>query len=135
MIVIVIIILLKANLTLPGIAGLILSIGMAVDSNVVIFERIKEELRVGKTIRTAVDAGFKKGMTTIVDANVTTLIAGAVLFYFGTGTIKGFAVTLLIGLFTSLFTAIVITRLLLKIAVNMEISKNPKMFGMSEVAK
>jgi preprotein translocase subunit SecD len=74
-------------------------------------------------------------MTTIVDANVTTLIAGAVLFYFGTGTIKGFAVTLLIGLFTSLFTAIVITRLLLKIAVRMEISKDPKMYGVTGVTK
>lgn len=135
LIVLGIIIQLKANLTLPGIAGLILSIGMAVDSNVVIFERIKEEIRVGKTIRTAVDTGFKKGMSTIVDANVTTLIAGAVLFYFGTGTIKGFAVTLLIGLFTSLFTAIVITRLLLKIAVKMEISKDPKMFGVTGVVK
>ena len=124
---------LNANLTLPGIAGLILSIGMAVDANVVIFERIKEEIRLGKTTRTAVDSGFKRAMTTIIDANFTTLIAGGVLFYFGTGPIRGFAVTLLIGLFTSLFTALVVTRLLLKIAVKMELSKSPKLYGVGEV--
>lgn len=126
---------LNAKLTLPGIAGLILSIGMAVDSNVVIFERIKEEIKVGKSIRTAVDAGFKRAMSTIIDANVTTLIAALVLFYFGTGTIKGFAVTLLIGLITSLFTAVFVTKYLLRILVKMDITKNPKMFGVMEVKK
>jgi preprotein translocase subunit SecD len=126
---------LNANLTLPGIAGLILSVGMAVDANVVIFERIKEEMQVGKTIRTSVDSGFKRAMSTIVDANVTTLIAGVVLFYFGTGPIRGFAVTLLIGLLTSLFTALVITRLLLKLVVKMDLTRSKKMYGVKEVAR
>jgi preprotein translocase subunit SecD len=135
MIVLGVMIAINANLTLPGIAGLILSIGMAVDSNVVIFERIKEEIRVGKSIRTAVDTGFKRAMATIIDANITTLIAGVVLFYFGTGTIKGFAVTLVIGLVSSLFTSVFITRFLLRTLVKMELSKSPKMYGIMGVAK
>ncbi|HCX03925.1 MAG TPA: protein translocase subunit SecD [Clostridiales bacterium] len=118
-----------AKLTLPGIAGFILSIGMAVDANVIIFERIKEELRVGKTIRTAVDSGFKQAMTTIIDANVTTLIAGLVLYNFGTGTIRGFAVTLLIGLVVSMFTAVFITRFLLRLVIKMDITRSKKLFG------
>ncbi len=120
---------LDAKLTLPGIAGFILSIGMAVDANVIIFERIKEELKIGKTIRTALDSGFKQAMTTIIDANVTTLIAGIVLYNFGTGPIRGFAVTLMIGLVVSMFTAVFITRFILKMVVKMEISKNKKLFG------
>lgn len=120
---------LNATLTLPGVAGLILSIGMAVDANVVIFERIKEELKVGKTLRSAVDAGFKKAITTVLDANITTLIAGLVLFKFGTGPIKGFAVTLMIGLFASLFTAIFITKFILKLVIGMNITKNTKLYG------
>ncbi|WDV47544.1 protein translocase subunit SecD [Clostridiaceae bacterium M8S5] len=122
-------IVMKASLTLPGIAGLILSIGMAVDANVVIFERIKEELRAGKTIRTAVDAGFKRALTTVMDSNITTLIAGIVLFYFGTGPIKGFAVTLVIGIVASLFTAVFITKFLLKIIISLNITKNNKLYG------
>ncbi|MFW2331744.1 MAG: protein translocase subunit SecD [Nitrospinota bacterium] len=95
-----------ATLTLPGIAGVILTIGIAVDANVLIFERIKEELRIGKTIKAAVDSGYSKALLTIVDANATTLIAAVVLFQFGTGPIKGFAVTLTIGILASMFTSI-----------------------------
>jgi len=101
----------QATLTLPGIAGFILTIGMAVDANVIIFERIREELRLGKTPRAAVDAGYDRGTLTILDANVTTLIAALVLFQFGTGPVKGFAVTLSLGVVASMFTALVFTRL------------------------
>jgi len=100
----------RATLTLPGIAGIVLTIGMAVDANVLIFERIREELRLGKTPRAAMEAGFAKAFITILDANVTTLIAAIVLFQFGTGPIKGFAVTLSIGIISSMFTAIVVSR-------------------------
>ena len=100
----------RATLTLPGIAGLILTIGMSVDANVLIFERIKEELRKGKTVRSAIDAGYSKALTTIIDANVTTILAALVLFQFGTGPIKGFAVTLFWGILASMLTAIFITR-------------------------
>lgn len=120
----------KATLTLPGIAGIILSIGMAVDANVIIFERIKEELRVGKTLRAAIDSGFRRAFLAIFDSNITTLIAAAVLFYFGTGPIKGFAVTLSIGILSSMFTAIVVTRYLLKLLVNGSIIKSAKLFGL-----
>jgi preprotein translocase subunit SecD len=101
---------LRATLTLPGIAGLVLTVGMAVDANVLIFERIREELRVGKTPMAAIEAGYSKALLTIMDANVTTLIAALVLLQFGTGPIKGFAVTLSIGIVASMFTAIVVTR-------------------------
>ncbi len=99
-----------ATLTLPGIAGIILTIGMAVDANVLIFERIREEMNLGKTPRAAVDAGYQRATLTIMDANVTTLIAALVLFQFGTGPVKGFAVTLSLGVVASLFTALVLTR-------------------------
>jgi preprotein translocase subunit SecD len=102
---------LRATLTLPGIAGIILTIGMAVDANVLIFERIREELRLGKTIRAALDTGYSKATLTILDANVTTLIAAVVLFQFGTGPVRGFAVTLSLGIVASMFTAILCTRL------------------------
>lgn len=95
--------LIRVNLSLPGIAGIILSIGMAVDANVVIFERIKEELRAGKTVKSAIESGFKRAFTAILDSNVTTLIAAAVLFFLGTGTIVGFATTLGIGVIVSMF--------------------------------
>ncbi len=104
---------LQATLTLPGIAGIVLTIGMAVDANVLIFERIREEMRSGKTPFAAVDAGYKRALTTIIDANVTTLIAAVLLFEFGSGPVKGFAVTLAIGIVTSLFTAFTLTRLLI----------------------
>lgn len=102
----------RATLTLPGIAGILLTIGMAVDANVLIFERTREELRTGKTPRAAIDSGYAKALVTILDANITTLIAALFLFQFGTGPIKGFAVTLTIGLIASLFTAIICTRVL-----------------------
>ncbi len=101
---------LQATLTLPGIAGIVLTVGMAVDANVLIFERIREEIRVGSTPQASIYAGYEKALSTIVDANITTLIAAVVLFSFGTGPIKGFAVTLFIGILTSMFTAIVGTR-------------------------
>ena len=101
----------QATLTLPGIAGIILTIGMAVDANVLIFERIREELRIGKTPRAAVDSGYDRATLTILDANVTTLIAALVLFQFGTGPVKGFAVTLSLGVIASLFTALILTRM------------------------
>lgn len=106
---------LNATLTLPGIAGIVLTIGMAVDANVIIFERIREELRVGKTPMAALDGGFSKAFLPIMDANVTTLIAALVLFEFGTGPVKGFAVTLSIGILSSLFTALFISRLIFDI--------------------
>ncbi len=102
---------LQATLTLPGIAGIILTIGMAVDANVLIFERIREEMSLGKTQRAAVNAGYSRATLTILDANVTTLIAALVLFQFGTGPIKGFAVTLSLGVLASLFTALILARL------------------------
>ena len=102
----------QATLTLPGIAGIILTIGMAVDANVLIFERIREELRLGKTPRAALEAGYSRATLTILDANVTTLIAALVLFQFGTGPVKGFAVTLSLGVVSSLFTALILTRAL-----------------------
>ncbi|MCZ6636655.1 MAG: SecD/SecF family protein translocase subunit, partial [Alphaproteobacteria bacterium] len=103
---------LQATLTLPGIAGIVLTIGMAVDANVLIFERIREEVLSGRTPLSAVDAGYKRALTTIIDANLTTFIAARILFYFGTGPVKGFAVTLSIGLMTSMFTAVMVTRLM-----------------------
>jgi preprotein translocase subunit SecD len=102
----------KATLTLPGIAGIVLTVGMAVDANVLIFERIREELRIGRSPRAALDAGYEKAKLTIIDANVTTLIAALVLFQFGTGPVKGFAVTLSVGIIASLFTAVVVSRLI-----------------------
>lgn len=102
---------LQATLTLPGIAGIVLTVGMAVDANVLIFDRIREELRAGRSVISAIDAGYSGAMSTIVDSNLTTLIAAFILFSFGTGPIKGFSVTLGIGIITSFFTAIMVTRL------------------------
>lgn len=120
---------LDATLTLPGVAGIILSIGMAVDANVLIFEHFKEEFRLGKSIRFAMDAGFKRAFTTILDSNTTTIIAAAVLFFFGTGTIRGFAITLGLGVVLSMFTAITLTQYLLKLLVNSNIFKSPSVYG------
>jgi len=97
-------------LTLPGVAGIVLTIGMAVDANVLVFERIREELRTGKTVRASIDAGYGRAFRTILDANVTTLLTALVLYQFGTGPIRGFAVTLSIGIVVSMFTALVVTR-------------------------
>lgn len=107
----------QATLTLPGIAGLILTVGMAVDSNVLIFERIREELRLGKTVRSAVEQGFGKAFMTILDCNVTTLVAAFFLFSYGTGPVKGFAVTLTIGLLASMFTAVFVSRQLFELVI------------------
>jgi preprotein translocase subunit SecD len=103
---------LQATLTLPGIAGIILTIGMAVDANVIIFERIREELTLGRTPYSAVDAGFSRATLTILDANVTTLIAAVVLMQFGTGPVRGFAVTLSLGVVASMFTALILARMI-----------------------
>lgn len=105
----------EATLTLPGIAGLVLTVGMAVDANVIIFERIREELRSGRAVRAAINTGFSKATWTVLDANITTLITAIILFQYGTGPIKGFAVTLSIGIVTSVFAALVVTRLLFQI--------------------
>lgn len=110
------------NLTLTGIAGIVLSIGMAVDANVVIFERMKEELLLGKSAKNAIRSGYKRAFQAILDANVTTIIACAVLYFLGSGTIKGFATTLFIGVIISLFTALVVTRVLLNLGVSMGVT-------------
>ncbi len=122
---------LHINLTLPGIAGIILSIGMAVDANVVIFERIKEELRLGKTVRSAVDAGFNRALTAVIDSNITTIISAVILWWLGTGTIKGFGITLFIGIVVSMFSAIFITKFLLKQMIGMNV-KNLWLYGVSK---
>ena len=122
---------LGATLTLPGIAGIILSIGMAVDANVLIFERFKEEIRKGKTLRSAMGSGFSRAIITILDSNITTLMAAAILFYLGTGPIKGFAVTLSLGTLLSMFTAVTVTKFLLQFLIFSNFTKNPAWFGIS----
>lgn len=119
------------TLTLPGIAGIILSIGMAVDANVIIFSRIKEEIGTGKTLKASVKSGFKKATSAILDGNATTLIAALVLYFMGTGTIKGFAVTLMVGIVISMFTALVMTRVLLYSVVALGI-KNKNLYGIDK---
>lgn len=127
-------VLFKVNLSLPAIAGIFLTIGMAVDANVVIFERIKEELNAGKSVKAAVKAGFNRAFTAIIDSNVTTLIAAVVLWYFGTGAIQGFAVTLFLGVVISLITALLITKVLLNALVGMGVT-NIKLFGAKSADK
>jgi preprotein translocase subunit SecD len=122
-------ILIGAKLTLPGIAGLILSIGMAVDANILIFERIREEILVGKTVRVSIDAGFKRALKSILDSNITTLIAGAVLYFYGTGPIKGFGVTLTIGIVASMITAVFFTKYVLRLMAVITGGKNLKLYG------
>lgn len=122
-------ILLKSTLTLPGIAGLLLSVGIAVDANIIIYERLKEELRAGKTLMAAIDAGFSRAFWTIFDSNLTTALAAIVLFYFGSGTIRGFAVTLVIGIVLSMFTAITFTRWMLKFTAGSGLITNTKWYG------
>lgn len=113
----------NVTLTLPGIAGVILSVGMAVDANVIIFERFKEEVSSGKTMRSAVKTSFSRALPAILDGNVTTLIAAAILYFMGTGTIKGFSITLIIGIVLSMFTAVVITRLIIMGIIGLGINK------------
>ncbi len=124
----------EITLTLPGIAGIILSIGMAVDANVIIFARIREEIAVGKTVTSAVDIGFKKALSAIVDGNITTLIAAAVLGVLGSGTIKGFASTLALGIILSMFTALVITKLIMKAFLALG-AKSEKLYGVAKTPK
>jgi preprotein translocase subunit SecD len=104
--------LLGASLTLPGIAGIVLTVGMSVDANVLIYERVREEVRLGRTPISALDAGYDRAMSSIVDGNLTTLISGIILFALGSGPIRGFAVTLSLGIIVSMFTAIMLTRLI-----------------------
>ena len=118
----------NVTLTLPGIAGIILSVGMAVDANVIIFERIKDESRSGKSINAAIDAGFKRAMGTIIDSNVTTLIAGFVLFFMGSGSVQGFAVTLILGIIVSLLTAVIITKHLTKLVIGTHLFGSGKFY-------
>lgn len=124
---------LNVTLTLPGIAGLILSVGMAVDANVIIFERIKDEVAQGRSYKTAIRSGFKRAMGTIMDSNITTLIAGFVLFFMGSGSVQGFAVTLILGIFISLFTAVFITRWLTRLVIEAKLFNNQKILGIKEV--
>jgi len=119
----------NATLTLAGIAGFLLTVGMAVDANVLIFERIKEELRTGKSIRSSVDAGFHRALSSILDSNITTIIAALVLYTIGTGAVKGFALTLMIGIVISVFTALTSTKFLLKLAVEMGLLSKTSHFG------
>jgi preprotein translocase subunit SecD len=128
-----ILVVIRGVLTLPGLAGLILSFGMAVDANVIIFERIKDELRGGKRVRAAVDAGFHRAFTAILDSNVTTLIAAAVLLVFGTGPVRGFAVTLSLGVLISMFTALIVTRMLIDWKIERDPDRYAKSFGFKEV--
>lgn len=125
---------LNASLTLPGLAGIVLSIGMAVDANVIIFTRIKEEIGAGSTVKNAIDAGFNKALSAILDSNITTLIASVVLYIMGTGTIKGFALTLGIGIVLSMFTALFVTKNLLKAVYTLGL-KNPKLYGSKKDSK
>ena len=120
----------KATITLPVIAAFLLSIGMAVDANVIIFERIKEELHACKTLRVAVEAGFKKAFATIFDSNITTLLAAVILIAFGSGSVRGFAVTLTIGILASMFTAITFTHFMLTNLVSSNLVRNPKLYGL-----
>jgi preprotein translocase subunit SecD len=107
-----------ATLTLPGIAGIVLTIGMAVDANVLIFERIREEMATGKTVKASIDSGFSRAYSAIIDSNITTFFTGIILYQFGTGPIQGFALTLMIGIAATLFGALVISRLVLDVLVS-----------------
>jgi protein-export membrane protein SecD len=124
--------LIPVTLTLAGIAGFVLSVGMAVDANILIFERTKEELRLGKTLTAAVEAGFARAWNSILDSNVSSLITAGILYAFGSPTIKGFALVLIIGVLTSMFTAITVTRTVLRAIVHREISRQARLWGVGE---
>lgn len=119
-------------MTLPGIAGIILSIGMAVDGNVIIFHRVREEIKNGKTIRVSAVSGFKRALGTIIDSHITTIIAGIVLYQLGTGSVKGFAMTLMIGILTSLFTAVVVTQVFVDVVAESKMFSRNRYFGIKE---
>ena len=123
-----------ATLTLPGIAGVVISIGMAVDANVLIFERIRDEIRAGKAMRGAIASGFTKAVRTVIDSNATTLIATLALYWFGTGPVRGFAITLTLGILVSLFTAVFVTRTLVEIVGNSKLGKNLPLLNLHEKA-
>ncbi|MNS90379.1 preprotein translocase subunit SecD [compost metagenome] len=127
--------LIPVTLTVPGIAGFILSLGMAVDANILIFERTKEELKQGRTLYPAIETGFKRAFSAIVDSNVTTLLSCAILFYFGTGLVKGFALTLAIGVVVSMFTAITASRSLLHTVLEAKRMQTPTLFGVKVTSK
>jgi preprotein translocase subunit SecD len=114
----------SATLTLPGIAGIMITIGVAVDANVLINERVREELAGGKTLRAAIDAGYKRAWTAIIDAHVTSFLTGVILYQFGTGSVQGFAMTLMIGIAASLFSSIVITHVIINIMLNKGVNPN-----------
>ena len=114
----------SATLTLPGIAGIVLTLGIAVDANVLINERVREELAGGKTLRAAIDAGYARAFTAILDSNVTTFLTGVILYQFGTGPIQGFALTLMIGIVASMFSAIIITRVIFNLMMNKGLNPN-----------
>jgi preprotein translocase subunit SecD len=126
-----------ATLTLSGIAGFLISAGMALDANVLIFERMKEELKAGKTVKSAIDAGFHRAMTSVLDSNITTVITGIILYYLGSGTVKGFALTLVIGVILSMFTAITVSRYLIKMTAGMGLltKKTIGTFGVRDVVR
>ncbi len=124
--------LIPVTLTLAGIAGFVLSVGMAVDANVLIFERMKEELRVGKSLPAAMEAGFNRAWNSILDSNVSSLITASILYLFGSSTIRGFALVLIIGILVSMFTAITLTRTILRLIVPNEWARNPRLYGLSD---
>ena len=126
-----------ATLTLSGIAGFLISAGMALDANVLIFERMKEELKAGKSVKSAIDAGFHRAMTSVLDSNITTVISGIILYSLGSGTVKGFALTLIIGVVLSMFTAITVSRFLIKLAAGMGLltKKTIGTFGVRDVVR
>ncbi|MDR0886789.1 MAG: protein translocase subunit SecF [Clostridiales Family XIII bacterium] len=127
-----ILVLLKGVLTLPGIAGIILSIGMAVDANVIIYSRVKEEVQEGKSVRVATKDGFKRAMGTIIDSQITTMIAGVILYIFGTGPVRGFALTLMIGIVLGIISAVFITHILVDTILSTKALSNPKILGLKE---
>lgn len=122
---------LHATLTLPGIAGIILSMGVAVDANILIFERFKEEIYIGKTLRTSIEAGFKRAFATIFDANTTVMITAVILIVLGSGTVKGFAITLALGVIVSMFTAITVSRILLRLLMECKFTDHPFWYGVN----
>jgi protein-export membrane protein SecD len=124
--------LIPVTLTLAGIAGFVLSVGMAVDANVLIFERMKEELRYGKSLPAAMEAGFNRAWNSILDSNVSSLITASILYLFGSSTIRGFALVLIIGVLVSMFTAMTVTRTMLRLVVPKEWARNPRLYGLRE---
>jgi preprotein translocase subunit SecD len=120
------------TLTLAGIAGFVLSVGMAVDANILIFERTKEELRVGKSLPAAVEAGFNRAWNSILDSNISSLITASILYFFGSSTIKGFGLVLIIGVLVSMFTAVTVTRTVLRLVVAQSWSRKARYFGVTE---